>query len=96
VVSIPNWEIGAGESALESYRVPAADLELPMFVLAYSADRRAVVIGTTAIVFAALAEAVTTAALADTERSGLAERINRWSRAIFPLVLAACALVAFA
>ena len=51
------------------------------------------VIGATVIVFAALAEAVTTAALADSGREGLAERINRAARSLFPAVFALTALL---
>ena len=51
------------------------------------------VIGATVIVFAALAEAVTTAALADSGREGLAEQINRGSRSLFPAAFALTALL---
>ncbi len=53
------------------------------------------VIGSTIIVFIALAQAVTTAALADGGRESAAMRINRWSRLVFPLALVMSAVIAF-
>jgi hypothetical protein len=54
------------------------------------------VIGSTVIVFAALVEAVATAALADSDQAELAQKINRASRWLFPAALGLSAWIAFA
>ena len=160
-LSIPNWEIGTASSRLGKFSVRGTGIELPLFVVEFPAERRAMyyvfktivplvlivcmswavfwihpknipprlglaatgmltliafqlalgsalppvayltrldrfVAGATVIVFTALLEAVTTAALADSGRVSIAERINRWSRFIFPLGLVLSALIAFA
>jgi len=160
-LSIPNWEIGSKSSRLGTFPVPGVDIELPLFVMEFQAERRAMyyvfktivplvliicmswavfwihprnipprlglaatgmltliafqlalgsalppvayltrldrfVAGATVIVFTALVEAVMTAALADSGRVSIAERINRWSRFVFPLGLVLSAFIAFA
>lgn len=160
-LSVPNWKIGSGTARLDRYQVPEAGIELPLFVVEFSAERNSMyyvyktivplvlvvcmswavfwirpkhipprlglaatgmltliafqlalgsalppvsyltrldrfVIGGTVIVFVALAEAVATAALADAGKETAAERINYWSRLLFPLALVLNALIAFA